>query len=373
MRRHVSAALAAALLMGPGLGSARGDTFVLDASTGADYDSVGDGWFFAGPSQPPPDGTGDQGGQALAVGFRSGTLELRAMAEFPLAALPVTASQVVSATVTVTIDDVLSTFGPGAAFDGTASSPIAAYHYPADGTVAVADFSPTGLASLGTITPGVVTDASLAVSGPLAFTVDVTQALKDALTDGDSAFGLLLGTADTPTATSLDDQSPPGVAGGQLPFITVETIALAPPQLSSAELACQTTLAKSSQKLAGTVAKAFGTCFGAILKDVAADATLDPVIAAKCGAQLDPSNPASKVGKALAKLDADVVKKCDGLVPADLGSPCDPVATTFGQVAACLQTTHVAAVEDQVRHQYSSACTLAVAVNLDGHYPGLCD
>src|SRR5262245_20868288 len=114
--------LAGLALAAPAL---RAETFVLDSATGADYDSVGDGWFFAGPTQPPPDGVGDSGNQALAVGLITGVLELRALSEFPLSSLSgLTASQIISATVTVTIDDVLTTFGPGSTFDGTASDPI---------------------------------------------------------------------------------------------------------------------------------------------------------------------------------------------------------------------------------------------------------
>ena len=167
MRRQILAALTAALFLCLEPAAARAETFILDGTTGADYDSVGDGWFFAGPSQPPPDGIGDAADQALAVGLKAGVLELRAMSEFPLGAVSVSPSQISSATLTVTIDDVLSTFGPGAEFDGTASSPMAVYHYVADGTVTVADFSAAGLDPLGTITPGVVTDASLAGSGAL--------------------------------------------------------------------------------------------------------------------------------------------------------------------------------------------------------------
>jgi hypothetical protein len=373
MRRHILAALAALTALGPSTG-ARAETFVLDGSSGAAYDAVGDGWFFGGPAQPPPDGVGDAGGQALAVAVIAGTLELRAMGEFDLAPLAgLGAGQIVSASVTLTVDDVIGTFGPGATFDGTASSPIAVYHYVGDGAVTVADFSPPGLTQLGIVTPGVVTDASLAVSGPLPFTVDATQAIKDALTNGDTHFGVLFGTADSPTATSLDGLSPPGVPGGTLPFVTVQTIALAPPQLDANELACQTTLAKSGQKLAGTALKAFGTCFGAILKDVGPDAALDAATTAKCAGQLDPANPASKVAKAAAKLTSDVAKKCAGLVPADLGSPCNASATTFDDVATCLTTGHLQAAQALVRSQYAGACTLAIAVGLDSAYPDLCD
>ena len=364
MRRHILAALAAVIVLGM-TSTGRAETFVLNSGTGADFDAVGDGWLFAGSPSATPDGVGDSGEQALAVGKINGVLELRAMGEFSLAPLAgLTASQIASATVTMTIDDVIGTFGPGAGFDGTASDPIAVYHYVGNGTVTTADFGPARLTQLGIVNPGVVTDATLAQSGPLPFTVDATQAVKNALTNGDTSFGVLFGTTDSPTATSLD---------GVLPYVTIETVPLAPPQLSGDEQACQTTISKSGQRLAATAMKGFGTCFGAILKDVGADATLDPATATKCGGQLDPANPASKVAKAAAKVATDVVKKCDGLVPADIGSPCDAAATTFDAVATCLVEKHLEAAEALARAQYANACTLAISVDLDGAYPALCD
>ena len=105
------------------------------------------------------------------------------------------------------VGELQALLGPGAEFDSTASSPIAVYHYPADGTVTVADFSPAGLAQLGIVTPGLITDASLASSGAVSFTVDATQKVKDALTASEVAFGVLMGTLDTPTGTSLDNLS----------------------------------------------------------------------------------------------------------------------------------------------------------------------
>src|SRR5262245_20253346 len=169
----------------------RAETIVLDGSTGAVYDSIGDGWLFvpgAPPPGPAPNGTGDSGNQALAVGLISGVLELRAVAEFPLAPLGgLSAGQVQSATLTFKIDDVIGTFGPGANFDGTASDPIAVYHFPGDGAVTVGDFSPAGATQLDVVNPGVVTDATLANTGAVPFDVDVTAALQAALTNGDVA------------------------------------------------------------------------------------------------------------------------------------------------------------------------------------------
>ncbi len=352
---------------------ARADTFVLDASTGAAYDAIGDGWFFAGPSMPPPDGVGDAGGQALAVGYIAGVLELRALSEFPLAPLTgLTAAQIQSATFTFTIDDVLSTFGPGATFDNTASSPVAVYHYPANGVVTVADFSPAGLAPLGIVTPGVVTDASLAVSGPLSFDVDATDALKSALTAGDTAFGALIGTLDSPTGTSLDDISPPGVAGGALPTLTIVTIPLAPPVLSSAEQACQATIQKEGAKLVSSGLKSFGSCFSAILKDYAPDQVLAAATVSKCAGELDVASPASKLGKAADKFGDKVIGKCGSLTPADIGSPCNPSATTMADTVACLRAAQLAAAESATASKYGNACTLLSAVNLAATFPGVC-
>lgn len=349
------------------------DTIVLDGATGADYDAVGDGWFFAGGPAIPPDGVGDAGNNALAIALQAGVLELRGMAEFPLAPLTgFTASDVTSATLTVTIDDVLGSFGPGSAFDGTAASPFVVYHYPADGTVTVGDFSPAGLAQVGVVTPGAVTDASLAVSGALPFVVDVTAALKAALTAGDTAFGALMATLDSPTGTSLDNLSPPGVAGGALPFLTIQTIPQTPPVLSSVAQACQTNITKSGSKLVGTLLKSFGTCFAGVLKDVAPDAVVAQSTIDKCVLALDPADPNSKLGKALAKFAAGIPAKCQGVVPADLGSPCDPAATTFAQTAACLQASHLAAAQEIIASQYASACTLLNAVGLDADYPVVC-
>jgi hypothetical protein len=351
-------------------------TVVLDGAAGADYDSVGDGWFFAGstPPLPAPDGVGDAGGQPLAVGIKAGVLELRAMSEFPLASLAgFTAGEITSATLTVTIDDVIGTFGPGAEFDGTASSPIAAYSYPADGTVNVADFSPAGLSPLGTITPGVITDATLGTTGPVSFDVDVTAAVQAFLGGGQTHFGLLLGTLDSPTATSLDNLSPPAPGpGGQFPFITIEITPEVPPTYSAEELKCQAGIAKSSAGLAAAQQKNFAKCLDTILKTVAAS---DPVSEAQetCTKGLDETNAKSGIAKAKAKTAAAITKACEGLVPADVDSPCDAGATTFADTATCIVDATESAVEEMIQDRYAKGCVLLEAVGLADDFPGVCN
>lgn len=371
MRSTVRTLAAVAALTLPGLAAA--ETYVLDASTGANYDAVGDGWFFTTPPNQPPDGIGDVGGQALAIGKITGTLELRAMAEFPLASLTgLTAAQIASVKVTFKIDDVINSFGPGATFDGTASSPIAVYSYPADGTVTVADFAPAGMSQLGTVTVGVMTDTTLASTGPVAFEVDATTNFKAALTNGNAAFGVLFGTNDSPTATSLDTGVPAGSTAGALPIVTITTIPLTPPVLSGAEQTCQATIAKASAKALATAQKGFLGCFSLILKDYAPDSTLASTTAPKCAGMLDHTVASSKLGKDLAKLESSVASKCTGLTPADIGSPCNPSATTFAQTATCLRQKAISASEAAASAQYAHACTLLSSVGLGSKFPGLC-
>lgn len=352
------------------LPAAHAATLVLDGSTGADYDSVGDGWFFTTPPNQPPDGIGDMGGQALGVAYKSGVLEERAMAEFPLAPLAgLTAADIQSATVTFTIDDVVGTFGPGAEFDGTASSPIAVYAYPADGTVTVADFAPAGLAQLQIVTIGAITDASLAVSGPVAFNVDATQKVKDALTASQTALGILFGTLDSPTGTSLDDLSPPGVAGGKLPYITIVTVPQTPPVLDAAALACQKAIGKASSALVKTELKAFTSCLDLVLKDNG-DGSISAGSGTKCGKSIG-AGAESKLGKAAAKFTSQLTDACTGVTPSSLGNPCGEAADVAALVA-CVLDAHEDAVVDMVRAQYGSACLLLTAVGLDGAHPDVC-
>jgi hypothetical protein len=357
----------ARLLVAVGLAAAaapaQADTFVLDGASGADYDAVGDGWFFTTPPNLPPDGVGDLGGNALAVGIQTGVVELRAMGEFPLASLgALPSSQIQSATLTFRIDDVVATFGPGTTFDGTASDPIAIYAYPADGTVHVADFSPAGLSPVEIVNVGVITDASLAISGPLDFDVDVTDAVKAALDNSDVALGILFGTLDNPTATSLD---------GVLPFVTIETLPTDPPVFSNAALKCQTAIAKQAGLFAKKGQMQLGKCFDAVLKAVSGG---DPASAAqsKCAKAIDLSNASSILSKARATAASKITGSCSGLVPADIDSPCDGAATDFVAIANCVLDDHQLHVEQMVKAEYRDACAIINSVGLLSSFPELC-
>lgn len=204
-------------------------TFRLDTSlSGADFDGILDGF----PGLATLDGAGDLPGNALAVGLKSGVTEERAILELPLAPLVtagVGAAQLTSATLRFNIDDVLTTFGPGADFDSTAAERIYAGVYAGDGIVDLPDYAAGAQVGSVAVGPqGSVTDASLRSSGPIVFDVDLTASVKQLLTSGASHVGIVLSTDDSPTGTSVDDRGDggtggPGTNGAAMPFLVIVT------------------------------------------------------------------------------------------------------------------------------------------------------
>jgi len=365
--------LVAATTFGALLGAVPGHaiTITLDGAAGAVHDGVGDGWFFAGGPAIPPDGVGDSGGNAPAMIYQAGVVEMRALSEFPLASLAgYDAAEITSATLTVTIDDVLTTLGPGTSLDGTAASPFAAYSYPGNGTITPSDFSPAGLAPLGIVTPGVITDAALAISGAVSFDIDVTASVKAFVTAANTHYGVLLGTLDTPTGTSVDNLAP-GVAGGTLPFVTIEITPEVPPTYSAEERKCQTGIQKSAAGFAAAKQKALAKCLDTILKTVAAGSPAGDATAA-CTTLLSEADPKSALSKATAKALAGIGKACGALTPADIDSPCDAGAVTIQDTASCIVAATQTNVEQMIAARYAKGCVLLEAVGLDAAFPGVC-
>jgi len=217
---------------------------------GAVEDSILDGF----PSLASYDGVGDFGGNALGVALQTGTTEERAILEFPLSGLgPIDGSGIDEATLTINIDDVVSTFGPGTGFDGKASSTIAVHAYVGDGAVTLADFARVGLeplAEIDTTAAGVITDATLAVSGPVSFEVDVTDAMRAALDEEAAYLGFVLATDDNQSGTSIDNlganaAGPPGVGGSRMPFLSI-AIAEAPTTTTTSTTVTSTTTTSTS-------------------------------------------------------------------------------------------------------------------------------
>ncbi len=359
----------------------RADVLTIDDTTaGTIYDSILDGFPFPPPGTPP-NGTGDFPGNALGVALQTGVTEERAIIELPLATLVgIDPGDVVSATLTFNIDDVVGTFGPGTTFDGTAADTIIAFGYSGNGTIENADFANVAGAPLGIVdtTPaGVINDSSLAVSGPLEWDVDVTAALVNHLTLSNTFMGIVLVTDDAGTGTSLDNlgnggAGPAGVNGSFMPFLTIVTDAGDPPVFDNAQQKCQSAIAKAGGKYLKTVQGSLVKCMGKVL-DAAGDAEDPTALTPDCAAEADPASSTSKVGKAKGKAAASIEKSCTGLLPSAINSPCDEAATTFAQVSTCLATDHETQAAEAVRAAYADACAILSAVALDTAYPAVCE
>ncbi|HEV7735190.1 MAG TPA: hypothetical protein VGR62_23670 [Candidatus Binatia bacterium] len=214
------------LLLGGALtASAATQTIVIDDTTpGVIWDGIVDGF----PMLSPHDGNGDVQGNPLSVARQGDVTEVRSIMEFPLAAFA--GENIVSATLTFNVDDVISTLGPGTAFTGEAASTILVHFYPADGEALLADYKRTEETPVAVSTGPTITDASLKQTGAKVFTIDVRERLVAALTAGTPFLGALWRTNDSPTATSIDDGrngNMPGEggetsAGSRQPFLTVE-------------------------------------------------------------------------------------------------------------------------------------------------------
>jgi hypothetical protein len=232
-------------------GDASAQTVTLDESNGAVFDGILDGF----PGIAAQDGQPDFGGNSLGVAFKSGATEERGVAEFPLAPLGnPSAVNVVEANLIFNIDDVLTTFGPGTEFTGFAALEILVYLYGGDGVVDVADYANVARTPhlIDTTVFGPINDTSLAASGPLFFEVDVTTDVREIMTAGASAVGVVWRTMDNPTGTSLDNLGngalgPPGVNGSMMPLLSIELGGAATPTPSPSDTPQATATATPSR------------------------------------------------------------------------------------------------------------------------------
>ncbi len=253
--RIVPILLAAGCLTG---NPALADTIVIDNGDGAVFDSVLDGAFIPPLGTAPADGTPDSQGQPLSVALVTGGVEQRGIGEFPLAPLAGLGSEdIVSATLTFNIDDVIGSFWPhpGATFsDNAAAQALVLFAYDGDGAIQLTDFNnvvgvPAGIVD--TFTPyGVITDATLSISGALVFNVDITDEIKDLLDNAATHVGIVWVTQDAGTGTSLDNL---GVAGAAMPIITVNTVVYEPPIFDTAQRNCQKALGTYGRSYANSL------------------------------------------------------------------------------------------------------------------------
>lgn len=349
-------------------------TISIGEAEGTQYDSILDGY----PGFYTEDGVPDAGGNNLAVALKTGATEMRAVMEFPLALLGTAApSDVLNAKLYFNVDDVLGYLG--APLSGCAAEMIAAWTYAGDEGIQLGDFlqpsgPPRGSVVIGS--PCAITDSTLANTGPILFSIDLTSALQQLIGQGASYLGVVLATNTDNTGTSIDDlglnsQGPKGARGARMPYLQVTLQEPPPPVWSPEARRCQSVLARKATSYATFVAARMQRCFDRALRDQAKGLGLGAA-AQFCAAQLSLTNQTSAVSKHAAKATAAVQKACTTVNPNDLGTPCDPTATDFTTIVNCTFSRARDAVQKTLRSNYQPGCSLAQSLNLSTDYPGLC-
>jgi YVTN family beta-propeller protein len=139
--------------------------------------------------------------------------------------------------------------------------------------------------------------------------------------------------------------------------------------LTKAARTCQATIAKSATRLAQSEHAKLGRCLVRVLKDAGKGKHV-ATSAAACAKTLAPDG--STLAKLRTAVGAKIAKKCAGLVPADIGSPCDASATTIGEVAGCVLAGQAKRVEKMLAAEFNDACPMLTAVGLGRGYPDVC-
>jgi YVTN family beta-propeller protein len=164
----------------------------------------------------------------------------------------------------------------------------------------------------------------------------------------------------------LDDH-----AARVLTMVGDEFSATRPVPLAPGPLACQTALARNGRQLAARFHKELGTCFEKLLL-AGETGKGEAKVAATCRAKLDLTNPISKGAIARTKALLAIERTCSGTSPAELGSPCDPVALTAAATASCVVNDHITDVGKLVAAELNDACVLTTRLGLGGAFPAIC-
>ncbi len=156
-----------------------------------------------------------------------------------------------------------------------------------------------------------------------------------------------------------------------LTMVGDEFSASRPVPLAPAPLACQTAIARSGRQLSTRFHKELGTCLEKVLLAGETGKGEAKVVAA-CRAKLDLTNPLSKASIARGKALLAIGRKCAGVSPVELGSPCDAAAATTVVTATCVVNDHIADVGKLIAAELNDACTLVTRLGLGGAFPSVC-
>ncbi|GIW44922.1 MAG: hypothetical protein KatS3mg077_2204 [Candidatus Binatia bacterium] len=347
-------------------------TVVIDEQTpGTTYDAILDGY----PGFFTQDGIPDAGNNNLAIAWKAGAVEMRSVAEFPLAGLAgVTASDVIQAKLRFNVDDVLGFLG--APLSGCAAENIAVWVRAGDGSIPVSDFIVSGppTAVVNTGPPCSITDTTLGSSGPVVFEVDITGAVQT-LVGGNVPFAnVVWATNSDNTGTSLDNlginsAGPPGVRGARMPYVVVELAELPPPSLDAQTRRCQAVLAARSQAFQQLTQRQLSACTNRVLADIAKGRGVAKAMDFCVERLATSGGQPSFVLRARQRHQAAIQRACasPALVSA-LGPPCDASVTDGASLAQCALDRAFEAAQRATRSHNALLCAVLTAVGLQTQY-----
>ncbi len=150
-----------------------------------------------------------------------------------------------------------------------------------------------------------------------------------------------------------------------------EFSATRPVPLAHDAVTCQAAIAKNGRKLADLVHKDLGTCMDKILAATATGKGADKALA-KCQATLDLGSALSKASAVRVKALVAIARKCAGVTPAALGSPCDAAAPDVATVASCVLAADVSGAGKMIAGEFNDACVTLTAIGLADDYLAVC-
>ena len=112
-------------------------------------------------------------------------------------------------------------------------------------------------------------------------------------------------------------------------------------------------------------------CLTKVLSSLASGASLDAATTV-CQRNLDTGDPESVLSQVRGRTVNAVLTKCAGVAPEDIGSPCDPAASSMADVVQCVLGEQAEKVEEVIAAEYRHACSLLGAVGLAAAFPGVC-
>jgi DNA-binding beta-propeller fold protein YncE len=146
---------------------------------------------------------------------------------------------------------------------------------------------------------------------------------------------------------------------------TTTTTLFVPPVFGATPLRCQQAIAGSYKRFGAKAHGLFAGCLSRLLRDGVDASGIDA-----CRRALDPTNPTSSLARARASASTKLLASCAGVLPVQLGRPCDMNAIDVNAITVCVLDAQLDRVAATIAAEYAHACGLMGEVGL--LFPALC-